>query len=79
MNLFYNGDAPKLAPTEIPKTTGVIRSINLSKCLQDFYKGETPAQLKARQHANKIRTQEMLASWREFETKYPDLAKRMIC
>lgn len=57
----------------------MIRPIDLGKCLRDFYAGETPAQKEKRMQANKERTQSMLQSWREFEQKYPDLAKRMVC
>lgn len=57
----------------------MIRPINLAECLRKFYEGETEAQKAARLKANKERTQAMLSKWREFEEKYPDLAKRLVC
>lgn len=57
----------------------MIRPINLSECLRKFYEGETEAQKAKRMQANKERTQAMLQTWREFEQKYPDLAKRLVC
>lgn len=57
----------------------MIRPINLSECLRKFYEGETAAQKAKRMQANKERTQAMLNQWREFEQKYPDLARRLVC
>lgn len=47
--------------------------------LRKFYAGETDAQRAAREKANKLRIEEMVKSWNEFKTNYPDLAKRMVC
>lgn len=56
----------------------MIRSFSVSD-LEKFYENETPEERAARYAANKERTERMLASWKEFEEKHPEIARTMVC
>lgn len=57
----------------------MIYPINLSKCLREMYKNETPEERANRMQANKERTELLLKQWEEFMLSQPEIAKRMIC
>jgi len=56
----------------------MIRPIRMSD-LHKIYENETPEEKTARLKANKERTERMLASWKEFSEKHPEIANKMVC